>query len=51
MDRPSKAEIKAAIEKLKAKPSGNAPGGASPTNNTGKLSSKKNSQRIRKQGV
>lgn len=47
MKRPSKKEIKAAIDKLKDKPSG----GATPEVNVGKLESKKSSQRIRKQGI
>ena len=48
MNRPSKKEIKAAIEKLKEKPS--EPGKASEPN-IGKPPAKKSSQRIRKQGV
>jgi hypothetical protein len=47
MKRPSKKDIKAAIDKLKDKPSG--PSGAEPS--VGKLASKKTSQRIRKQGI
>jgi hypothetical protein len=48
MDRPSKADIKAALEKLK----GNAPQtSGSSEQAVGKLSPKKSSQRIRKQGV
>jgi hypothetical protein len=45
--RPSKKDIKAAVDKLKDKPSGSS--GAEPT--VGKLASKKSNQRIRKQGV
>lgn len=47
MKRPSKKEIKAAVEKLHHK-SGGA-GSFEPQ--VGKLTSKKNNQRIRKQGV
>ena len=47
MKRPSKESIKAAIDKLKDKPANGAP-----THEvTGKLSPKRSSQRIRKQGV
>ncbi|MBS1704599.1 MAG: hypothetical protein JST40_01895 [Armatimonadetes bacterium] len=51
MDRPSKKEIKEAIEKLKAKP--NAPHSGPPVggNEAGSLSAKKSSKRIRKQGI
>jgi hypothetical protein len=45
--RPSKKDIKAAVDKLKDKPSGSA----SPEAQVGKLSSKKDTKRIRKQGV
>ncbi|GEM_PF-1785884 len=48
MDRPSKADIKAALEKLK----GNTPNSSGSKEQTvGKLAPKKSSQRIRKQGV
>jgi len=49
MSRPSKKEIKAAVDKLKEKPSGPPPTGSQ----SGKLSlgSKKDNRRIRKQGV
>lgn len=46
--RPSKKEIKAAIEKLKEKPADSSQA-AEP--NVGKPTAKKSSQRIRKQGV
>jgi hypothetical protein len=46
--RPSKKDIKAAVDKLKENPSG--PSGT-PETKVGKLASKKSSQRIRKQGV
>ncbi|MBX3117597.1 MAG: hypothetical protein KF784_00910 [Fimbriimonadaceae bacterium] len=49
MKRPSKKEIKAAVEKLKEKPVDTS--GASEPTNVGKPASKKTSQRIRKQGV
>ncbi len=48
MDRPSKKDIKAAVDKLKEKPA-NASSATEPT--VGKLGAKKTSQRIRKQGV
>ena len=48
MKRPSKKEIKAAIDKLKEKPSGTS---QAPEPQIGKLSEKKSSKRIRKQGV
>lgn len=48
MNRPSKKDIKAAVEKLKDKSSGSA---GAPETKVGKLASKKTSQRIRKQGV
>ena len=48
MKRPSKKEIKAAVDKLKDKSSG---GSNAPEPHQGKLSEKKSSQRIRKQGV
>jgi hypothetical protein len=47
MNRPSKKDIKAAIDKLKDSPSSSAP----PEHKAGQLSPKKSSQRIRKQGV
>jgi hypothetical protein len=48
MKRPSKKDIKAAVDKLKDKSSGTS----GPDNKeVGSLSSKKSSQRIRKQGV
>ncbi len=47
MDRPSKKEIKAAVDKLKDAPTSSV----NPKENYGKLSAKKTSQRIRKQGV
>lgn len=47
MKRPSKKDIKAAIDKLKDKPA-NA---SAPEQTIGELPSKKSSQRIRKQGV
>lgn len=50
MKRPSKKEIKAAVDKLKE--SQQEAGNANPPESSyGKLSSKKSSQRIRKQGV
>jgi hypothetical protein len=48
MKRPSKKDIKAAVDKLKDKPSGQA---EAPQPNVGKPAAKKTSQRIRKQGV
>lgn len=48
MKRPTKKEIKAAVDKLKDKPSGSAGFESTPVN---KLSEKKSSQRIRKKGV
>ena len=48
MSRPSKKDIKAAVDKLKAKPEGS---GDTPKDNeqpAGKTSDKKSSQRIRK---
>jgi hypothetical protein len=48
MNRPSKKEIKAAVDKLKDKSSGSS---SAPEKNVGKLTEKKSSQRIRKQGV
>ena len=48
MDRPSKKDIKAQVEKLKVKKEGHA-GAAEP--NMGKLTEKKTNQRIRKQGI
>jgi hypothetical protein len=48
MDRPSKADIKAALDKLKGN-SSNPSDTVQP--NVGKLAPKKSSQRIRKQGV
>jgi hypothetical protein len=47
MERPSKKDIKAAIDKLKDKPSGQG----APELKAGKLTEKKSSKRIRKQGV
>ena len=47
MKRPSKKDIKAAVDKLKDKSSS----ASTPEPQTGKLSSKKTSQRIRKQGI
>jgi len=47
MNRPSKKDIKAAVDKLKDKPSGTF----NPEQTVGQLPSKKSSQRIRKQGV
>jgi len=47
MKRPSKKEIKAAVDKLKDKPAGRT----AFEQNTGRLTDKKTSQRIRKQGV
>jgi hypothetical protein len=46
--RPTKKEIKEAVEKLKARPS-DTTGGVD--QNVGQLSPKKSSKRIRKQGV
>jgi hypothetical protein len=51
MEKRSKADIKAAIEKLKAKPTGQSQGNPPPAPGTGKLTAKQSSQRIRKQGV
>lgn len=48
MNRPSKKDIKASIEKLKDKSPG-TPGASD--HGAGKLTEKKTSQRIRKQGV
>ena len=48
MDRPTKKDIKAAVEKLKEKKDGPS---SSPEQNTAKLAAKKSSQRIRKQGI
>ncbi|MCE9559778.1 MAG: hypothetical protein K8R88_12610 [Armatimonadetes bacterium] len=48
MKKPSKKDIKAAIDKLKEKPSGSS-GPIEP--HIGKLSSEKSSKRIRKQGL
>ena len=47
MNRPSKKDIKAAIEKLKE----TKPGGPPPEQNAPKLEAKKDNKRIRKQGV
>lgn len=47
MNRPSKKEIKAAVDKLKDKPEG----ANAPEQQVGKLSPKKDTKRIRKQGV
>lgn len=47
MNRPTKKEIRAAVEKLKTKVSGEQP----IEQNEGKLTPKKSSQRIRKQGI
>ncbi|MCC7435826.1 MAG: hypothetical protein IT363_14165 [Methanoregulaceae archaeon] len=47
MSRPSKKDIKAAVEKLKEKPSA----GNAPEPQVGKLPAKKDTKRIRKQGV
>ena len=47
MKRPSKKDIKAAVDKLKD----NTVGGTVPEQQIGKLPDKKSSQRIRKQGV
>lgn len=47
MSRPSKKDIKAAVDKLKDKQSG----GQAPEPQVGKLSPKKDTKRIRKQGV
>lgn len=49
MKKPSKKDIKTAIDKLKDKPGGGF--NANEPNSAGKLSPKKTSQRIRKQGV
>lgn len=49
MNRPSRKEIKAAIEKLKEKPSGTLSG--SSEQSAAKLPPKKSSQRIRKKGI
>lgn len=48
MKRPSKKEIREAVEKLKEKPTGTKNTAES---DTGKLAPKKSTQRIRKQGV
>ncbi|MCW5938880.1 MAG: hypothetical protein KF884_04950 [Fimbriimonadaceae bacterium] len=48
MKRPTKQEIREAVEKLKSKSEGSAP---PPEPSVGKLTEKKSSQRIRKQGV
>jgi hypothetical protein len=48
MNRPSKKDIKAALEKLKET---NSSGTVTPESQSGKLAPKKSSQRIRKQGV
>lgn len=48
MKRPSNKEIKAAVEKLKAKPGGES---KAPDLKVGKESAAKTSRRIRKQGV
>lgn len=48
MNRPSKKAIKAAIDKLKDQPDATH---VAPETQVGKLSSKKSSQRIRKQGI
>jgi hypothetical protein len=48
MKRPTKQEIREAVEKLKTKTEGAAP---PPDPTVGKLTEKKSSQRIRKQGV
>jgi hypothetical protein len=47
MKRPSKKEIKAAIDKLKDKPAGST----SSDHTVNELPSKKSNQRIRKQGI
>lgn len=47
MDRPSKKEIKAAVDALKDKSSAKT----SASHDSGKLTPKKSSMRIRKQGV
>ncbi len=49
MKRASKKEIRAAVEKLKQKPSGAEPGDFEPA--PGKLTPKQGSRRIRKKGV
>jgi len=48
MDRPSKKEIKAAVDALKNKPQA---AGTSGNQKVGRLSAKKSSQRIRKKGI
>ena len=48
MKRPSKKEIKEAVDKLKDHSSGSA---SAPEQKVGKPTAKKTSQRIRKQGV
>jgi hypothetical protein len=48
MNRPSKKDIKAAVDKLKDK---STSGSNAPDVQLGKLTPKKTSQRIRKQGV
>lgn len=48
MSKPSKKDIKAAVDALKSKPTGN---NSVPDHNTGKLSAEKSNKRIRKQGV
>ncbi len=48
MQRPSKKDIKAAVEKLKDKSSASS---GTPEPTAEKLSTKKSNQRIRKQGV
>jgi hypothetical protein len=48
MERPSKKDIKASVDKLKEKASGNT---ASGEQKVGKPAAKKNSMRIRKQGI
>jgi hypothetical protein len=47
MSRPTKKDIKAAVDKLKDKPAGSQ----APEQQIGKLSPKKDTKRIRKQGV
>jgi ribosomal protein S12 len=49
--RPSKKDIKAAIEKLKEQPAGSSTDASGVAPEVGKLTSKKNNMRIRKQGV
>jgi hypothetical protein len=51
MSRPSKKDIKAALDKLREKPTGQSDGGFQDGGDSSKLSDKKSSQRIRKQGV